>query len=179
MQHSLKRNIPGLEAHKGKHEVVMLFKEDMETPYWRQQTEIKMIMQLFSCVLLKFEYRYSGSLLDEQHDSHFTFLLALVQLILGGTNIVKQTENNQDVKTAATSITELLTFNAVKRGRKSNNAIRHSVDRETKLLLYLGLLVHNKTRKQDLIDTQFERGLSVSYDTVLHLSTDTANAIID
>jgi len=108
----------------------MLFKEDMETPYWRQQTEIKMIMQLFSCVLLKFEYRYSGSLLDEQHDSHFTFLLALVQLILGGTNIVKQTENNRDVKTAAISITNLLTFNAVKQSRKSDNAIRHSVDRE-------------------------------------------------
>ena len=67
----------------------------------------------------------------------------------------------------------------MKRSRKSDNAIRHSVDRETKLLLYLGLLVHNKARKQDLIDTLFERGLSVSYDTVLHLSTDTANAIID
>ena len=51
-------------------------------------------------------------------------------MILGGTNIVKQTENNRDVKTAAISITNLLTFNAVKQSRKSDNAIRHSVDRE-------------------------------------------------
>jgi len=97
-------------------------------------------------------------------------------MILGGTNIVKQTENNWDVKTAAISIPELLAFNAVKRSRKSDNAIRHSVDRETRLPLYLGLLVHNKTRKRDLIDTLFER---VSYDRVLHLSTDIANAAID
>jgi len=39
-------------------------------------------------------------------------------------NIQKQTENNREVKSAAISITELLTLNAVKRSRESNNAIR-------------------------------------------------------
>ena len=60
-------------------------------------------------------------------------LLALVQMILGGTNIVKQTENNRDVKTAAISITELLTFNAVKRSRK--------VTSETLNILFLDICV--------------------------------------
>jgi len=72
-----------------------------------------------------------------------------------------------------------LTFNAVKRSRKSSNAIRHNVDHETRLPLYLGLLVHNKTRKRDLIDIPFKRGLSVSYYRVLQLSTNIANAVID
>ena len=100
-------------------------------------------------------------------------------MILGGTNIENQTDNNEDVKSAALSITQLLVFNAMKRSRKNSSAVRHNLDRETRLPLYLGLLVHNKTRKRDLIDKLFERGLSVSYDRVLQLSTDVANAVID
>ena len=38
---------------------------------------------------------------------------------------------------------------------------------------------YNKLRKRDLIDTLFQRGLSVSYDRVFQLSTDIANAVID
>ena len=41
------------------------------------------------------------------------------------------------------------------------------------------LLLHNKARKYDLIDIHFERGLSVSDDRVLELSTNIANAVID
>ena len=67
----------------------------------------------------------------------------------------------------------------MKRSRKSSNAVQHNLDRETRLPLYLGLLVHNKTRKRDLIDILFERGLSVSYDRILQPSTDMANAVID
>ena len=118
----------------------------------------------------------NGSLLD---DNHSTSLLALVQMILGGTNIEKQTENNKEVKSAAISITQLLTFNAVNCSRKSSNDVWHNVDQETRLPLYLGLLVHNKTRKQELIDILFKRGLSVSYNRVLQLSTDIANTVID
>ena len=129
--------------------------------------------------IFQMEYRFNGSLLDEQYDNHSTSLLELVQMILGGTNNEKQTENNKEVKSAAISITQLLTFNAVKRSRKSSNAVWHNVDQETRLPLYLGLLVHNKTRKRELIDILFKRGLSVSYDRVLQLSTDIANAVID
>jgi len=127
--------------------------------------------------IFKMEYRFNGSLLDEQYDNYSPSLYKwyLVEL----RNIQKQTENNKEVKSAAISITELLTFNAVKRSRKCSNAIQHNVDHETRLPLYLRLLVHNKTRKRDLIDTLFERGLSVSYDRVLQLSTDIANAVID
>ena len=63
--------------------------------------------------------------------------------------------------------------------RKSSNAVWHNIGREIRLPLYLGLLLHNKTRKCDLIDILFERGLSVSYDRILQLSMDIANAVID
>jgi len=91
--------------------------------------------------ILEMEYRFNGSLLDKQYNNYSPSLLTLVQMVLGGTNIQKQTENNREVKSAAAiSITELLTFNVVKQNRKSSNAIQHNVDRETRLSLYLGLL---------------------------------------
>jgi len=47
------------------------------------------------------EYRFNGSLLDEQYENNSTSLKALIQMILGGTNIEKQTENNRELKSAA------------------------------------------------------------------------------
>ena len=54
-------------------------------------------------------------------------------------------------------------------------SLRHNLDRETVLPLYIGLLVHNNTRKRDLIDTLFSKGLSVSYERVLQFTTALAN----
>ncbi len=100
-------------------------------------------------------------------------------MILGGTNIEYQTENNKDLKCAVTSIAQVLVFNSAQRSRKNSITVRHSPDRETRLPLHLGLLLYSRTRKRDLIDTLFEMGLSVSYDRVLQLSTDIGNVVID
>ena len=86
-------------------------------------------------------------------------------------------ENNNNI-CSALSITQLLVFNAVKRSRKDTNAVRHNLDRETRLPLYLGLLVHFKTRKSE-IEVLFKRGLSVSYDRIVQLSIKMANGVID
>ena len=119
-------------------------------------------------------------------DAHYydkpASLTALVQMILGGTNIYTQTVNNHVVKTAAQSRSYLLTFNPVKCSRKesiSTHTIsthtRHSIER---LHLHIGLLIHNKTRKRDFIDIVFDKRLSVSYDLILQLETDVANSAI-
>ena len=79
---------------------------------------------------------------------------------------------------AASSISQLLIFNALKRGRKDSTATRHSFDRGTVLPLYLGLLIHSKTRKREHIDNLFRHGLSVSYDRVLQFTTNEANRLI-
>ena len=100
-------------------------------------------------------------------------------MIPGGTSIKNQTENSGNLKSTVSSITQLLVFNSIKCSRKSRVAMRHSPDRETKLPLYLGLLLYSRTRKRDLIDILFENGLSVSYGRVLQLSTDVGNAVID
>ncbi len=65
--------------------------------------------------------------------------------------------------------------------KRSRNGLgsHHNPDRETLLPLYLGLLIHGKTRKRELVDVLFNHGLSVSYDRILQLSTDFGNAVID
>ena len=73
----------------------------------------------------------------------------------------------------------MLVFNAVKRRGQDAVSVRHHREREAALPLYLGLLLHNKARKRELIDSLFDNGLSVSYDRVLQLSTDEANRAIE
>eukprot|EP00112_Aurelia_sp_Birch-Aquarium-sp1_P023888 Seg731.3 transcript_id=Seg731.3/GoldUCD/mRNA.D3Y31 product="hypothetical protein" protein_id=Seg731.3/GoldUCD/D3Y31 len=57
----------------------------------------------------------------------------------------------------------------VKRRRTKLNAIenaRHSLEQETPFPLYLGLMVHCKTRKKGLVEILAKQGVSVSYDRV-------------
>lgn len=55
--------------------------------------------------------------------------------------------------------------------------MKHSKCCETLLPLYIGAMLHAKTRKKELVENFFELGLSVSYERVLHLSSDLGNAV--
>ena len=67
----------------------------------------------------------------------------------------------------------------MKRSRNGSLGSHHNPVRETLLPLYLGIFIHGKTRKRELVDVLFNHGLSVSYDRILQLSTDIGNAVID
>ena len=62
---------------------------------------------------------------------------------------------------AARSITQLMIYNSTKGSRKQNKTgeVHHYQRRETALPMYLGLLIHSKTRKRDLVDTLHKNGL--------------------
>ena len=47
------------------------------------------------------------------------------------------------------------------------------------LPVYLGILMHTKTRKRALVESLYELGLSVSYDRVLEISTDVGTKICE
>ena len=66
------------------------------------------------------QYKFTGSLTDEHYYDKPASHTALVQMILGGTNIQTQTENNHVVKTATLSISDILTFNDVKYSRRES-----------------------------------------------------------
>jgi hypothetical protein len=124
--------------------------------------------------ILQMKYTFNGSLDDGQYKTLPQSLVVLVQMILGGTNIKNQHDNSSDTKGAVSSLTQLLIFNSIKRGRKETTGMRHHHDRDTVLPIYLGLLFHAKTRKRELVE-RFSNGLSVSYDRVMQLSTDLGN----
>ena len=100
-------------------------------------------------------------------------LIALVAMITQGPSIKSY---NSAKRQSALTIAQLLQFNSSKRQQDDISGMtRHNKDMETPLPLYLGMAIHAKTRKRELIDTLFSLGLSVSYDRVLEVSTDLSN----
>ena len=53
------------------------------------------------------------------------------------------------------------------------------MSKETPLPVYIGVMLHLKTRKGDLINTLYSLGMSISYDEVLCSSSDMANAVCE
>ena len=84
----------------------------------------------------------------------------------------KHPENCQSALSAA----QILQFNSSTKRRNSETGMYHSRDKETPLPVYVGLLIHGRTLKRELVDMFFQLGLSISYDRVLNISTAMATA---
>ena len=94
-------------------------------------------------------------------------LYSLICMVLNGWNIDEKVPVKE--QTAAMSIAQLIKFNTVKTKRRKctqTDVVRHSKENETPFPLYLGLMLHSKTRKKGLIDNLSRHGLSVSYKRV-------------
>lgn len=94
-------------------------------------------------------------------------------MLLGGTNITTQTD---EVSQAALSTAQLLQYNS---HRTAKSGKYHHKTREPPLPVYVGVTVHSRTRKRDLIDTLFELGLSISYRRVMEISTSLGNRVCE
>lgn len=136
--------------------------------------------------LLKKQKQFDGSFdVKCQEQAVPPSLLALVNMILAGPSIQKSnseesTTGQSKSSNAALAISQLLIFNAINRKREVTNneaAIRHTVEREAPLPLYVGLVIHAETRKKKLVDKFYRMGLSVSYDRVMQVSTDLGNDV--
>jgi hypothetical protein len=107
-------------------------------------------------------------------------LLALVSMVLYGPNMTAQT-SSAFMPQPALTLSQLLMYNSLVRQREiattSRPTTRHSQDRETPLPIYLGIMIHTKTRKRALVDTLFDLGLCISYDRVLDISTELGTRI--
>ena len=68
-------------------------------------------------------------------------------MILDGTNITDQIGIEKGGTSAALVISQLLMFNSVKHGRTGSTKVRHNVDKETPLPMYIGLAIHAHTRQ--------------------------------
>lgn len=84
------------------------------------------------------------------------------------------------IPVAALTIAQLVRFNSIKRKRQPTAQFRrHNVDQETPLPLYLGLMLHNRTGGEKLIDKMYHLGMSISYKRVQQVEKNVAGAVCE
>ena len=112
-----------------------------------------------------------------QEDSVSQILLTLVNMILEGPSIKDQMA--KATSPAALAIAQMPTFNTVKQKWTLDTAasVRHNASQETPVPIYVGLMLHAHTCKRELVERMANRGLSISHDRVLQLSTPMGNHV--
>ena len=126
--------------------------------------------------------QFSGSLAEGfcSRDCVPPSLLNFLTTLLGGYNIDNGSPVSSAEQTAACSIAQLIRFNSVKRMQPNRpEHTRHHVSHETHLPVYVGLMLHNSTRKKSLVDRMNSLGLSISYDRVQEIKSTVTNALCD
>ena len=95
-------------------------------------------------------------------------LYSLVRMILG-VSVIGGEPCELSNSRAATSISQLIRFNTIRKEKKHNDIvekIRHMKADETPFPLYIGLMIHSKTRKKGLVVNLAKHGISVPYNRV-------------
>ena len=92
-------------------------------------------------------------------------LLVLFRMILEGTNI--SSESSYATNQVALSLAQLIKFNSVKRKRRETTICPcHKLSQKTPLPVYLGLMIHSKTRMKGVIEKLATLDLSIAYNRV-------------
>lgn len=93
-------------------------------------------------------------------------------MVLEGPSIEDQSQDQRSP--AALAFAQFLKFNSIMQMKNHESVapgkVRYSTTQETPLPTYIGLMVHAKTRKRELVDRLALLGFSISYDCVLRLS---------
>lgn len=77
------------------------------------------------------------------------------------------------------NIAQLIQFNSVKNRKPNASYVRHNIQREQPLPIYIGLLVHSLSGKRSLVDELFEMGLSVAYSRVMDIERALATKVCE
>ena len=175
-----------MEAHTQGREVVLVFNEDVGAALRKaceHDADSDAVYLARAATIVRRDrfqtkMEFNGSFHTKcQEQSLPTSLLSLVAMVLNGPNIKTQSSFSS-VSQPALSISQLLLYNSCKRYKENaKDMVRHSQQREPPLLIYLGIMLHTKTRKRDLVNTLFNLGLCMSYDRVLNISTELGDKI--
>ena len=179
-------NIPDMQAHKQGRDVYLVFTDDvglalkkaLDSDYDEEAIVLAKAAEIVRRDILKhdksdFEGKFTTNC---QQQSVLQSLMSLVGMIMTGPNIEQQSSNATDTQ-AMLTVSQLVRYNLIIRRRVGSSSQYHSVEREPPLPIYLGLLVHARTRKRGLIDKMCELGLSIPYNRVLSISTDLGNSV--
>ena len=178
---------PDMEAHKQGRNVVLISNKDVGSALSKacdhdadnDAVHLARAANIVRRDMFKMKNQFSGSFRTNcQENSVPVSLLALVAVVLNGPNIKAQSSSSAMPQPVLT-ILQLLMYNSLvqRQENQAKSTTRHSKERETPLPIYLGMMVHTKTRKRKLVDKLYELGLSISYDRVLDISTELDNKI--
>ena len=180
-------NLSDVQAQKPSRDVLLAFKADVSIALQQvcmpDYDDEAMILSRAAKIIRRDIFNapssgYNGNFDQQcQQDSIPVSLATLVAMILFQPDI--ESRSNPYEAQATLSISQLIKYNCSARRRKGKTGIHHNVDRESPLPLYLGLLLHAKTRKRQLVDKLHDLGLSISYDRVLGLSSQMADRIFE
>lgn len=187
----LKRRIlayfPDMEAHKQGRHVILISNKDVAAAMMKScehdldgdAVHLARAAKIVRRDMLNMENQFCGSFEpNSQEESVPKSLLALVAMVLNGASI--EAQSSSSITQPVLTISQLLMSNSTVRRQKNEQAscpTRRTQGRETPLPIYLGVLVHTKTRKRELVDRLYDLGLSIHYDRVLAISTELGNNI--
>ena len=159
LKNQILRYFPNLEEHKRGRDILLAFNQDVgaalrmacEQDADSDGIHLARADNIVRRDMLKMMTAFSGSF-DTlcQEESVPNVLIALVSMILNGPNIHEQSCHSSTPAPTLT-ISQLLQFNSCTRRRKSTGSVKstkHSHNRETPVSVYLGVMIHTKTRRR-------------------------------
>ena len=179
-------HFPDLCAHREGRDVLLAFTSDVgsalrkacDADYDEKAICLARAAKIVRKDMLKLQSTFTGTFEEDcQVKSVPHSLLALVSMIHSGPSIKSQGVDG--FSQATLSVAQLLQYNSFVRQRPEITGVHHNKARETPLPVYIGLMIHARTRKRDVIDTMFDLGLSISYDRVLEISTAMGNRVCE
>ena len=127
--------------------------------------------------MLQHKSQWNGTFHDGcLEDAVPSSLLQFICMIEHGADIKSQLQHGASKSDLA--MAQLLQYNCFAKYKAGSHVHRHSKDRETPFVVYMGMSVFAKTRKRQLIDMLHDNGLSITYDRVLEISAQLGEAVV-
>ena len=185
LKNDILHHIPELEEEKQGNNVLLTPKEETGTAIYQACLENDqddgICLSKAANIIRKHVFSHKiedpAQFLASQKASVPPSLVTFISMLIIGTCITDSLPTS--AHKASLTIAQLVKFNMVKgkRSNTTNEIARHSKEQETPFPLYLGLMIHSKTRKKGLVGRLAKYGMCVSYDRVQHVQTSIAKEV--
>ena len=155
--------------------VAYVIEDDSDGLFYTIEPAIHLREQIFDL-----QQRFDGEFAtNAQEDSVPSVLSSFIDMVLCGPS-VKRNSNQDNRKSVALAIAQLLIYNVVKKKpTKPVTNIRHRVERETPIAIYIALKVYGATEHcEETINRLHELGICISYARVRDISKVMANSVV-
>ena len=187
LKEQLLKYVPGLQAVRKGRDILLCFEEDSGDAFFdaciRDAEDDGMALARVAGIVRNEMFSnfpdFKGSFDAEYLKSSVPLSLAyLVRMLLEGTNVSTNDETFEETDNVAQEIAQLIRYNATKRTRDGGKR-RHKLERETPLPIYVGLMLHAKTRKASITDRLAKLGLSIPSDRIENIKTMVTGALCE